>query len=104
MHQPAEWSEPAYIEEMIANNEFADVKPPFVPSGAWTTPEGELWVERSMPFGAPPTYDVFDDQAAHVRQVVLPEGRRLLGFGRGALYAVTEDEDGLQWIERFSRQ
>ena len=104
MHQPAEWSEPAYIEEMIANNEFAEVKPPFVPSGAWTTPEGELWVERSMPFGAPPTYDVFDDQATHVRQVVLPEGRRLLGFGRGVLYAVTEDEDGLQWIERFSRQ
>ena len=94
-HQPAEWSEPAYIEEMIANNEFAEVKPPFVPGGAWTTPEGELWVERSMPFGEPTTYDVFDRHATRVRQVALPEGRRLLGFGRGVLYAVVEDGDGL---------
>ncbi len=102
-HQPAEWSEPAYIEEMIANNEFAEVKPPFVPGGARTTPEGELWVERSMPFGEPTTYDVFDDRATNVKQVALPEGRRLLGFGRGVLYAVVEDEDGLQTIERYRR-
>ncbi len=103
MHQPAEWSEPGYIEDMIANNEFAEVKPPFVPGGAWTTPEGELWVERSMPFGAPTTYDVFDERATRVRQVVLPEGRRLLGFGQGVLYTVVEDEDGLQWMERYNR-
>ncbi len=103
-HQPAAWSEPAYIEEMIANNEFAEVKPPFVPGGAWTTPQGELWVERSVPFGTPTTYDVFDDQATRVKQMVLPEGRRLLGFGRGVLYAVVEDEDGLQWVEKFSRE
>jgi hypothetical protein len=103
MHQPAEWSEPAYIEEMIANNEFAEVKPPFVPGSAWTTLEGELWVQRSMPFGKPITYDVFDDQATRVKQVALPEGRRLLGFGTGVLYAVVEDADGLQTIERYRR-
>jgi hypothetical protein len=103
MHQPAEWSEPRYIEEMIANNEFAEVKPPFAPGGAWTTPEGELWVQRSMPFGEPTTYDVFDDRATRVKQVALPEGRRLLGFGQGVLYAVVEDADGLQTIELYGR-
>lgn len=37
------------------------------------------------------------------KQVVLPEGR-LLGFGQGVLYPVVEDEDGLQWVEKFNRQ
>ncbi len=103
-YPPLQDLKPAYIEEMIANNEFAEVKPPFVPGGAWTTPEGELWVQRSVPSGSLTTYDVFDDQATRVKQIVLPQGRLLLGFGRGVLYAVVEDEDGLQWVEKFSRR
>jgi hypothetical protein len=102
-HQPADWSEAAHIEKMIADNEFAEVKPAFVPRGVWTTPEGQLWVERSVPFAKPVRYDVFDDHATRIAQVVLPEGRRVLGFGRGVVYAVIEDADGFQRIERYRR-
>ena len=64
---------------------------------------GELWVERHVPFGEPVTFDVFDESGRLSKKVVLPEGRQIIGFGRGTLYAVTVDEDGLQWLERYVR-
>jgi hypothetical protein len=33
--------------------------------------------------------------------VELAPGRRLLGFGRGTVYAARIDEDDLQWVERY---
>lgn len=83
--------------------EFPETKPPFPAEAAATTPDGELWVERNVPFGQPQTFDVFDAAGRRVRQVRLPEGRRLVAFGDGVLYAVRSDESDLQWLERYER-
>jgi hypothetical protein len=78
--------------------------PPFLNGAARATPEGELWVERAQPAKEPRrTYDVFDANGRLSRQVVLPETRRLIGFGKGVLYAVRVDQDDLEWLERYSR-
>ncbi|MGD8866383.1 MAG: hypothetical protein PVI01_02115 [Gemmatimonadales bacterium] len=81
--------------------DWPEVKPPFGRSAVSVTPEGEAWVRRYVAAGDPETYDVFDAAARRVRQVVLPSDRRLVGFGRGVLYAVYVDGDDLQWLERY---
>jgi hypothetical protein len=83
--------------------DFPEHKPPFYRRGVNVTPEGEVWVQRYVELGEPETYDVFDAQGRRVRQVVLPEGREFVGFGRGTLYAVYADQDDLQWLERYRR-
>lgn len=78
--------------------------PPFLSGASRATPEGELWVERAQPARqARRTYDVFDASGRLARQVILPENRRLIGFGTGVLYAVRVDQDDLEWLERYSR-
>jgi hypothetical protein len=81
--------------------EWPEVKPAFGRDAVSVTPEGEAWVRRYVAAGDPETYDVFDAAARRVRQVVLPAGRRLVGFGRGVLYAVYVDSDDLEWLERY---
>lgn len=82
--------------------DWAEFKPPFL--NVTVSPEGELWVLRSQPAGARGAlYDVFDGRGEHIRQVRLPEGRRLVGFGKRALYAVYKDADDLEWLERYTR-
>ena len=56
-----------------------------------------------MRVGEPQAFDVFDARGNRVRTVVLPEGRRLVGFGKRTLYAVYSDDNDLQWLERYSR-
>jgi hypothetical protein len=67
--------------------DWPEVKPPFPRNALRVTPDGEAWVQRHVKSGEPETYDVFDASGRRVRQVVLPEGRTLVGFGRGTLYA-----------------
>jgi len=82
---------------------WPDQKPPFLSSGALVTPEGELWVERSVAAGAPREYDTFNPQGAHTGRVILPVGNQLIAFGRGTLYVVRRDADDLQYLERYRR-
>lgn len=79
------------------------MKPPFPRNALRVTPEGEAWVRRHVKSGEFETYDVFDASGRRVRQIVLPAGRALVGFGRGTLYAAAEDDDGQQWLERYRR-
>ncbi len=88
------------VDEM----DWPEVKPPFGRNAVSVTPEGEAWVRRYVKSGDPETYDVFDAAARRVRQVVLREGRTLVGFGRGVLYAAYVDENDLQWLERYRRK
>jgi hypothetical protein len=82
--------------------DFPEVKPPF--EAVFATPDGEVWVRVSRSATATrQLYDVFNGQGQRVRQVELAEGRRLVGFGNGTLYAVRVDEDDLQWLERYRR-
>lgn len=84
--------------------DWAEFKPPFMTGGVMVTPEGELWVRVSQPAGAKgDLYDVFDNRGQRLRQVRFPEGRRLVGFGKGTLYAVHKDADDLEWLERYRR-
>ncbi|HSE27941.1 MAG TPA: hypothetical protein VLA95_06890, partial [Gemmatimonadales bacterium] len=84
--------------------EWPEVKPAFTGSAAMVTPEGEAWVRRTVPAGEQrPHYDVFDAQGKLVAKAVLPAGTRLVGFGKGALYLVRTDEDGLEWLGRYRR-
>jgi hypothetical protein len=102
-HTPAEFLSPERVAEDVRTNEFAEHHPYFRAGGAWLTAEGELWVERSIPAGAAPALDVFDGQGRLVRQVTLPPGRRVVGVGRGALYAVVKNDDHLETLERYRR-
>jgi hypothetical protein len=83
--------------------DWPDAKPAFVSNGAWVTPEGDVWVERSLPAGEPVQFDVFGADAQLKGRVILPAGRDLVGFGRGSLYAIRTDDLGLQWLERYER-
>jgi hypothetical protein len=82
---------------------WPDAKPPFSPSGALVTPEGELWVERSVPAGAPREYDTFNAQGAHTGKVIVPARSQVIGFGRGTAYLARLDADELQYLERYRR-
>jgi hypothetical protein len=103
VHAPAELSSPARIARMVATSDFASERPPFPPGAARATPEGEVWVERSVAAGAPRTFDLFDAGGRLRARVSLPSGRRLLGFGRGTLYAAATDDSGIEILERFLR-
>jgi hypothetical protein len=100
-HTPAEFASPEQVAEMVRTNEFAETHPYFRPGGVWITPQGELLVERSIPTGAVPVLDVFDAEGRLVRQVTLPAGRRVVGTGRGAVYAVVRNADDLETLERY---
>ena len=88
--------------------DFPDVKPPFVEDyvgrSAMISGEGELWVTRAGAYGATTsTIDVFDAAGALVRHVSIPATHRVGGFGKGVVYLVRTDDDGLQWLERYER-
>ncbi|GIW52788.1 MAG: hypothetical protein KatS3mg081_2143 [Gemmatimonadales bacterium] len=87
----------------IESLEWPEAMPPF--DGApVVAPWGEVWVRRSRPARERrAVYDVFDGRARLVRQVVFPDGRRLIGFGQRSVYAVHVDADDLQWLERYPR-
>lgn len=98
---PPEMLKPEAVRAMIGQSEFATTKPPFTDALPRRSPEGEVWLERSLPLGAPPSYDVFDRQGKLVRQVTLPRGRRLIGVGKAGVYAVLTDEDGIERVEKY---
>ncbi len=82
--------------------EFPEVFPAFSRGAARISSEGDLWVQRDESYGIDGTpFDVFNSSGELVRRVRLPEGRTVLGFGPGALYAYSMDEDDLQWIEKY---
>jgi hypothetical protein len=85
------------------NIDWPAAKPPFAARTARMSPDGEFWVERSMPAGGAPTYDVFDASGRLARQVVLPKNARLVGFGAGSIYLSRSDEDDLQWLEKYRK-
>lgn len=87
----------------LSGLEWPARKPPFVSANVFATPEGEVWVERSVAAGAPREYDVFDRQGALTARYILQPARRVVGFGNGTVYVVRTDEDDLQYLERYRR-
>lgn len=63
--------------------------------------DGRAWVRRSQPAGRSALYDVFGATGDRILSVRMPEERRLVGFGEGAVYAIRVDRFGLQTLERY---
>jgi hypothetical protein len=91
---------PAPAEPQV---DWPEQKPPFVPNSAITSPEGELWVERSQPAGAPELLDVFGPAGKLLRQVRMPKDTRLVTVGVRGIYAARTDADGLWYLQRYSK-
>ncbi|HET8632552.1 MAG TPA: hypothetical protein VFL88_00280 [Gemmatimonadales bacterium] len=83
--------------------DWPEQKPPFVPTSAITSPEGEIWVERSQPAGAPELVDVFGPAGNLLRQVKLPPRTRLVAVGAKGIYAARTDDDGLWYLQRYKK-
>lgn len=81
---------------------WPEVKPAFYARPVPVDRMARAWVRRHREAGAAPRYDVFDGTGALVMSVDLPMGRRVVGFGEDALYAVRMDEFGLQYLERYA--
>jgi hypothetical protein len=80
---------------------FADTKAPF--EFALGRPNGEVWLQRPRAQeNAALVYDVVDRQGAWQREVILPKGASLAGFGtQGAVYAAIKNADGRRTVARF---
>ncbi len=81
--------------------EWPDVAPAFRYGRSIVAPAGDLWVERYVPAGQQALIDVFDGTGKKVREIRLPVGCRVVGFGRGTVYLARTDQDDLQWLERY---
>ena len=91
MEEPASWP---------------DVKPPFmgspVASAAFPAPNGDVWVTRTRSANDKiPTADVFDGRGRLIGKMSLPEGTRLVGFGKNFVYVARTDADDLQYLQRY---
>ncbi len=80
---------------------FAETKPPF--DFAMGRPEGEVWLQRPRAQeDAALVYDVANRQGGWQREVTLPKGASLAGFGaKGAVYASIKNADGMRTVGRF---
>jgi hypothetical protein len=91
---------PEAVKQMAEVNPFAEVKAPFTDDFPLLR-EDRLWVQRSTRVDDLPTWDVFDRQGNPVSRVVLPAGRRAIALGRGVVYALVENQEGFERVERY---
>jgi hypothetical protein len=64
---------------------------------------GRLWIVRDKSArDSSYAIDIVDEPNGIAGRLVLPAGRRLLGFGANTLYLVRVDDDDLQWLERYA--
>jgi hypothetical protein len=87
----------------IDSLDWPETKPAFADDGIWVTPEGYMWVRRQVAAGEPVRFDVFGPDANLRGAIMLPAGRRIVGFGRDTVYVTRTDDLGLQWLERYRR-
>lgn len=89
------------VARLARTAEWSATHPPFDPSAVLVAADGRVWVGRTPRPDLAPRYDVFDAKGVLALQVDLPRGRRVLEVGRLGVYAVVEDGDGVQTIERY---
>jgi hypothetical protein len=82
---------------------WPSVVPPFQPGALRESPEGYLLIERTPTAKSPDTiYDVIDRAGKLVRRLALSPAERIVGFGRGTVFTVSRDADGLEKVRRHS--
>jgi hypothetical protein len=62
-------------------------------------PDGTLWIQRSTFGDEGARYDLVDRDGAVIDRVRLPEGHRVVGFGRDVLYVVRRDADDVEYLQ-----
>jgi hypothetical protein len=80
---------------------WPDRMPPFYGGRLPIDPQGRVWVRRALKAGSPSTYDVFDRAGRRVSTVLLDEGKRVVGFGKGVVYVVAFDDFDLNYLEVY---
>ena len=80
--------------------------PPFVAAFservARFAPDGTLWILRTAPADAPPTFDLINRAGQIAARLILPPHTRLVGFGSDTVYLVRIDDDDLEHLQRFA--
>ncbi len=89
-------------EPTIDDYSWPETKPAFYDGRIVVDPLGRAWVRRHVEAGADATYDVFDRSAERVATYTVPNNKRVIGFGDGAVYVVSYDEFDLSYLERFT--
>lgn len=75
--------------------------PPFRGNGFIAfAPDGSLWIQRTTFGREGARYDVIGPDGALVDRVRLPDGHRVVGFGRDGMYVVRRDADDLEFLQR----
>jgi hypothetical protein len=93
------------MAEMMNVEPWPEFVPPFMRGALLARTAGnvtQVWVLRTKRAEAQPTiYDVFDTSAKLAGRVQLPANVRVLGFGNGTMYAIRQDSDDLQYLQRY---
>ena len=87
----------------LSEPDWPEFKPAFRDGTSQVAPDGSLWVQRYGAAEAPLVYDVFDASGRLTRQVAMPKGTRLVGFGAHGMYVATTTEDELETLARYPR-
>jgi hypothetical protein len=91
----------AAVRRRIPDDVFPPRKPPFVAVRLLVSPEGDVWIPRSAAWDAESSVvDVVGRDGRLRRQIRLPANRRIVAFGRAAVYVAAIDDDDLEWLER----
>jgi hypothetical protein len=90
----------------VEDFEWGDHLPRFRPNRTLVSPRGEVWVEPFLPVDSLPRVEVFDEAGVRRGAIMLPPGRRVIGFGedqagRELVYLARTDEFDLRWLERY---
>jgi hypothetical protein len=81
--------------------DFPEFLPPFDGGQVSVAADGRAWVRLNVRPGGPVRYDVFGVDGERAMQVQFPARTNVVGFGDGVVYAVSVDEDDLQWLGRY---
>ncbi|MDH5235153.1 MAG: hypothetical protein OEW77_09330 [Gemmatimonadota bacterium] len=86
---------------IVAPSELPDYRPPFGQQSALGDLDGHLWVRTSAPVGdAGPVYFVIDREHEVMARVQAPQGRIIVGFGKGGVvYLAYRDAEGHSFLE-----
>lgn len=83
---------------------YPETKSPFQPETAVVDESENVWVRRYEPFGsATRRWDVFNSKGKHLGAVPIAANRVLLAINKRYAYCARTDDDGLVWLERYSR-
>ena len=61
-----------------------------------------VWVRRTPAIDEPPVYDLIGTSGTIIGRCAVPVGARVAGFGKGTVYVVRVDDDGLERLERHA--